>query len=98
MAAQLHVLSSRQFDAAAGQVLAAAWAAGAGPGRDEKLTVDLDSTHCQTYLRHEALCCIPRAAGGLEVMFLGLMAYRTSKSYRTPEEVHDEYLNRQQAA
>ena len=54
---------TRQLDAAAGAVLARAWAAGAGPGPTEKLTIDLDSTHCRTYLRHEALCCIPRAAG-----------------------------------
>jgi len=40
---------ARQLDAANGQILAGAWAAGAGPGRDEKLTIDLDSTHCQTY-------------------------------------------------
>jgi len=40
---------ARQLDAAAGQVLARAWAAGAGPCRTEKVTIDLDSTHCRTY-------------------------------------------------
>ena len=39
----------RQLDAAAGAVLTRAWALGAGPGRDEPLTIDLDSTHCETY-------------------------------------------------
>src|SRR5680860_1199676 len=28
---------------------ARAWAAGAGPGRTEAVTIDLDSTHCRTY-------------------------------------------------
>src|SRR5665811_44891 len=40
---------TRQLDAAAGAVLARAWAAGAGPGRTEAVTIDLDSTHCRTY-------------------------------------------------
>ena len=39
----------RQLDAAAGDVLARAWAAGGGPARDEPVVVDLDSTLCQTY-------------------------------------------------
>ncbi|HZW44218.1 MAG TPA: IS1380 family transposase, partial [Dermatophilaceae bacterium] len=38
---------TRQLDAAAGAVLARAWAAGAGPGRTEAVTIDLDSTHCR---------------------------------------------------
>jgi len=39
----------RQLEAAAGQALAGAWQAGAGPSGTEKVTLDLDSTHCQTY-------------------------------------------------
>ena len=40
---------ARQLEAAAGQALAQAWTAGAGPGSTEKVTLDLDSTHCGTY-------------------------------------------------
>jgi hypothetical protein len=40
--------SARQLDQVAGQALARAWAAGAGPG-SWPLTIDVDSTHCQTY-------------------------------------------------
>jgi hypothetical protein len=39
----------RRLEAAAGEVLGRAWSAGGGPGRDEPVTVDLDSTLCQTY-------------------------------------------------
>ena len=38
----------RQLDRVSRQLLAGAWAAGAGPG-DEPLTIDLDSTLCETY-------------------------------------------------
>lgn len=38
----------RQLDAVSREVLARAWAAGAGPGADP-LTIDLDSTICETY-------------------------------------------------
>ena len=38
----------RQLDRASRELLARAWAAGAGPG-DEPLTIDLDSTICETY-------------------------------------------------
>ena len=38
----------RQLDRVSRQLLARAWAAGAGPG-DSPLTIDLDSTICQTY-------------------------------------------------
>ena len=38
----------RQLDRVSRQVLARAWAAGAGPG-DSPLTIDLDSTICETY-------------------------------------------------
>ena len=38
----------RQLDRASHQLLARAWAAGAGPG-DSPLTIDLDSTICETY-------------------------------------------------
>ena len=38
----------RQLDRVSRELLARAWAAGAGPG-DEPLTVDLDSTICETY-------------------------------------------------
>src|SRR5664279_5128641 len=38
----------RQLDAVSRQVLARAWAAGAGPG-DAPFTIDLDSTICETY-------------------------------------------------
>ena len=40
--------SVRQLDRVAGDVLARAWAAGAGPG-PWPLTIDVDSTHCETY-------------------------------------------------
>jgi Transposase DDE domain group 1 len=43
----------RQIDLVSRHLLARAWAAGAGPGRDA-LTIDLDSTICETYgLRKE---------------------------------------------
>ena len=38
----------RQLDRVSRELLAQAWAAGAGPG-DEPLTIDLDSTICETY-------------------------------------------------
>jgi len=38
----------RQLDAVSRHLLARAWAAGAGPG-DAPLTIDLDSTICETY-------------------------------------------------
>ena len=38
----------RQLDAVSRELLARAWAAGAGPG-DAPLTIDLDSTICETY-------------------------------------------------
>ena len=38
----------RQLDRVSRQLLARAWAAGAGPG-DSPLTIDLDSTSCETY-------------------------------------------------
>ena len=38
----------RQLDRVSREVLARAWGAGAGPG-DEPLTIDLDSTICETY-------------------------------------------------
>jgi len=37
-----------QLDAVSAQLLARGWAAGAGPGT-EPFTIDLDSTHCETY-------------------------------------------------
>lgn len=39
---------ARQLDRVAGELLARAWAAGAGPG-DEPVTIDVDSTICETY-------------------------------------------------
>jgi|SRR3990170_3142323 hypothetical protein len=39
---------ARQLDKVAGQLLARAWSAGAGPG-DDPVTIDLDSTICETY-------------------------------------------------
>ena len=38
----------RQLDRVSRQLLAGAWSAGAGPG-DDPLTIDLDSTICETY-------------------------------------------------
>jgi len=38
----------RQLDRVSRELLARAWGAGAGPG-DEPLTIDLDSTVCETY-------------------------------------------------
>lgn len=40
---------ARQLDAAAGELLARAWAAGAGPSTTEPVTIDVDSTLCKTY-------------------------------------------------
>ena len=46
----------RQLDRVSRQLLARAWAAGAGPG-DSPLTIDLDSTICETYgLTKEGAC------------------------------------------
>jgi hypothetical protein len=42
----------RQLDRVSRELLARAWAAGAGPG-GEPLTIDLDSTICQTYGLHK---------------------------------------------
>jgi len=39
---------ARQLDAVSGLVFARAWGAGAGPG-DAPLTIDIDSTICETY-------------------------------------------------
>ena len=39
---------ARQLDRVSREVLARAWGAGAGPG-DDPLTIDLDSTVCETY-------------------------------------------------
>ena len=39
---------ARQLDRVGREVLTRAWAAGAGPGNDQ-LTIDLDSTVCETY-------------------------------------------------
>jgi predicted transposase YbfD/YdcC len=44
--------SARQLDEVAGQALARAWQAGAGPG-PWPVTIDVDSTHCQTYGLHK---------------------------------------------
>jgi Transposase DDE domain group 1 len=44
--------SARQLDRVAGIALARAWQAGAGPG-PWPLTIDIDSTHCQTYGLHK---------------------------------------------
>jgi hypothetical protein len=43
--------SARQLDHVAGEALRRAWQAGAGPG-PWPLTIDIDSTHCQTYGLH----------------------------------------------
>ena len=55
----------RQLDRVSRELLARAWAAGAGPG-DAPFTIDLDSTICETYglLYRQAglLDCYPRAA------------------------------------
>jgi Transposase DDE domain group 1 len=40
--------SARQLDQVAGEALRRAWQAGAGPG-PWPLTIDIDSTHCETY-------------------------------------------------
>jgi hypothetical protein len=40
--------AARQLDQVAGQALTRAWQAGAGPG-PWPVTIDIDSTHCQTY-------------------------------------------------
>jgi hypothetical protein len=56
----------RQLDRVSRELLARAWAAGAGPG-DEPLTIDLDSTVCETYgLQKE---------GGARVTYAGTRGY-----------------------
>jgi hypothetical protein len=44
--------SARQLDHVAGEALRRAWQAGAGPG-PWPLTIDIDSTHCETYGLHK---------------------------------------------
>ena len=44
--------SARQLDQVAEQALRRAWAAGTGPG-PWPVTIDIDSTHCQTYGLHK---------------------------------------------
>lgn len=39
----------RQLDKVSGELLARAWGSGAGPERDEPVTIDVDSTVCETY-------------------------------------------------
>ncbi len=39
---------ARQLDVVSGELLRRAWSAGAGPG-DDRVTIDLDSTICETY-------------------------------------------------
>jgi len=56
----------RQLDAVSREALARAWAAGAGPG-EGALTIDLDSTLCQTYGRAKA--------GARERNYLGQRGY-----------------------
>jgi hypothetical protein len=46
----------RQLDKVTGEVLARAWAAGAGPG-DGPLTVDVDSTICEVHGHHKQGAC-----------------------------------------
>jgi Transposase DDE domain group 1 len=46
----------RQLDQVCGEILARAWAAGAGPG-DGPLTVDVDSTICEVYGYHKQGAC-----------------------------------------
>ena len=49
----------RQLDRVSRKLLARAWAAGAGPG-DAPLTIDLDSTICETYgTRHRRVPATP---------------------------------------
>jgi Transposase DDE domain group 1 len=43
-----------QLDAVSRAILGRAWAAGAGPGADAPVTIDLDSTLCETYGAHKA--------------------------------------------
>jgi hypothetical protein len=40
---------ARQLDKVSSELLARAWGAGAGPGEDEPVTIDVDSTICETY-------------------------------------------------
>ncbi len=57
---------ARQLDRVSRELLARAWAAGAGPGA-EPLTIDLDSTICETYGL--------RKAGGRRFGFSGVRGY-----------------------
>ena len=40
---------ARQLDVVSGELLERAWGSGAGPDSDEPVTIDLDSTICETY-------------------------------------------------
>ncbi|MQA92912.1 MAG: IS1380 family transposase, partial [Gemmatimonas sp.] len=44
---------SRQLDVVSGELLRRAWSAGAGPEEDDPVTIDLDSTICETYGLHK---------------------------------------------
>ena len=79
----------RQLDRVSRQLLARAWAAGAGPG-DSPLTIDLDSTICETYglakegARHHGYTgargyhpLLAIAAGTGEVLIVGCQRFWT---------------------
>ena len=57
---------SRQLDAVSGELLRRAWVAGAGPG-DQPLTIDADSTVCETYGT--------RKEGGVRFTYTGTRGY-----------------------
>ena len=59
----------RQLDRVSRELLGRAWATGPGPG-DEPLTIDLDSTICETYgLDKEAPAATTTAVRGAITLF-----------------------------
>ncbi len=69
---------ARQLDRVSRDLLARAWAAGAGPG-DDAFTIDLDSTICETYglrafkLSRSAAFTLSRTSDGAGDPPLGLL-------------------------
>jgi len=72
---------ARQLDAVSGELLRRAWAASAGPG-DDPLTIDIDSTICETYGLHKH--------GGRSFTHTGVRGYHPLLAVRagTDEVLH----------
>ena len=72
----LHWGHVRQLDRVSGELLARAWSAGAGPG-DEPVTIDVDSTICETYgLAKQGGAVRPHPCAGLSPVGRGDRRHR----------------------